>query len=50
MGIRRENLATLFQPFRQLDTGLARQHEGTGLGLAILSARCTRPLIPWPKS
>jgi signal transduction histidine kinase len=25
----------LFQPFRQLDTGLTRQHEGTGLGLAI---------------
>ena len=25
----------LFQPFRQLDAGLTRQHEGTGLGLAI---------------
>ena len=35
VGIRSEDLATLFQPFRQLDTGLARQHEGTGLGLAI---------------
>jgi signal transduction histidine kinase len=35
MGIRREHLGTLFQPFRQLDAGLARQHEGTGLGLAI---------------
>ena len=35
MGIKPEHLATLFQPFRQIDTGLARQHEGTGLGLAI---------------
>ncbi len=25
----------VFQPFRQLDSGLARAHEGTGLGLAI---------------
>ena len=35
IGIRPADLATLFQPFRQIDTGLARQHEGTGLGLAI---------------
>jgi PAS domain S-box-containing protein len=35
IGIRPEDLAVLFQPFRQLDTGLPRQHEGTGLGLAI---------------
>ncbi len=35
IGIRAADLATLFQPFRQLDTGLARTHEGTGLGLAI---------------
>lgn len=35
IGIAPDDLATLFQPFRQLDTGLARQHEGTGLGLAI---------------
>jgi signal transduction histidine kinase len=35
MGIRPEDLATLFRPFHQLDTGLARQHEGTGLGLSI---------------
>ncbi len=34
-GIRPEDLDKLFQPFRQLDTGLMRQHEGTGLGLAI---------------
>ena len=35
IGIRPEDLATLFQPFRQIDAGLARQHEGTGLGLTI---------------
>ena len=35
IGIKRDDLATLFQPFRQLDSGLARQHDGTGLGLAI---------------
>jgi len=34
-GIKRGDMAKLFQPFRQLDTGLTRQHEGTGLGLAI---------------
>jgi|WetSurMetagenome_2_1015567.scaffolds.fasta_scaffold57541_2 signal transduction histidine kinase len=34
-GIRSMDLDKLFQPFRQLDTGLTRQHEGTGLGLAI---------------
>lgn len=35
IGIKRDDLAILFQPFRQIDTGLSRQHEGTGLGLAI---------------
>jgi PAS domain S-box-containing protein len=35
IGMRGDDLATLFRPFRQLDTGLGRQHEGTGLGLAI---------------
>jgi signal transduction histidine kinase len=35
IGIRAEDLSKLFQPFRQLDSGLQRQHEGTGLGLAI---------------
>lgn len=35
IGIKPDDVATLFQPFRQLDAGLTRQHEGTGLGLAI---------------
>ncbi len=35
IGIKAEHLEKLFQPFRQLDMGIARQHEGTGLGLSI---------------
>jgi len=35
IGIKPEDLITLFQPFRQIDSGLGRVHEGTGLGLAI---------------
>jgi PAS domain S-box-containing protein len=35
IGIKPEDLSVLFQPFRQIDSGLTRQHEGTGLGLAI---------------
>lgn len=35
IGIRKEDLKKLFQPFRQMDSGLQRRHEGTGLGLAI---------------
>ncbi len=35
LGITPEQLPELFQPFRQLDYGLARRHEGTGLGLTI---------------
>ncbi len=35
IGIQSADLATLFQPFRQVGSGLARSHEGTGLGLAI---------------
>ncbi|MES1187893.1 MAG: ATP-binding protein, partial [Myxococcales bacterium] len=34
-GLKPEHLSKLFQPFSQIDTGLARQHEGTGLGLVI---------------
>jgi signal transduction histidine kinase len=35
VGIAPEDMAKLFQPFRQVDSTLARKHEGTGLGLAI---------------
>jgi len=35
IGIEPHEIANLFQPFRQVDGGLSRQHEGTGLGLAI---------------
>ena len=35
IGIKPEEQGKLFQPFRQIDTGLTRQYEGTGLGLAI---------------
>ena len=35
IGILPEDMAMLFQPFRQVDSALSRQHEGTGLGLAI---------------
>jgi signal transduction histidine kinase len=35
IGIKPEDLAIVFQPFRQVDSGTTRHHEGTGLGLAI---------------
>jgi PAS domain S-box-containing protein len=36
VGIPADDLPRLFQPFVQLDAGLARQHAGTGLGLALV--------------
>ena len=36
IGIRREELGRLFQPFVQLDSGPSRKYEGTGLGLALV--------------
>ncbi len=35
IGIRPEDMGKLFQTFRQIDSGIARQQEGTGLGLSI---------------
>lgn len=35
MGIKPEDMAVLFTPFRQIDSELSRKHDGTGLGLAI---------------
>ena len=35
IGMRQEELSQIFQPFHQVDTGLARKREGTGLGLSI---------------
>jgi PAS domain S-box-containing protein len=35
IGIQPQDLAKLFQPFRQIETGLDRRVEGTGLGLSI---------------
>ena len=35
IGIRPEDMQTLFKPFKQIDTGISRQYEGTGLGLSI---------------
>ncbi len=37
IGIREGDIGKIFQPFTQIDTGTARNHEGTGLGLAISS-------------
>ena len=36
IGIAAENMPTLFQAFRQIDSSLARKFEGTGLGLAMV--------------
>ena len=36
VGMSKEDLGRLFQPFVQLDSGLARSYGGTGLGLALV--------------
>lgn len=38
MGIPTEQLATIFEPFRQADQTITRSQSGTGLGLAITDA------------
>jgi PAS domain S-box-containing protein len=35
-GVAREDVKRIFEPFVQLDAGLARQNEGSGLGLALV--------------
>lgn len=37
IGISEDDLSKLFQPFMQLDSGLARESTGTGLGLALVA-------------
>ncbi len=36
IGIAADKLGLLFQPFTQIDSGLARQYGGTGLGLSLV--------------
>jgi signal transduction histidine kinase len=36
IGIAREMLPLVFEPFRQIDSALARKYEGTGLGLSLV--------------
>jgi PAS domain S-box-containing protein len=38
IGISEDALPHLFQPFSQIDSGLARRFEGTGLGLAMVKS------------
>jgi signal transduction histidine kinase len=38
IGIAEEHLGKVLEPFYQVDSSLARQHEGTGLGLTVVAA------------
>jgi signal transduction histidine kinase len=35
IGIKTEDMETIFQAFRQIDSGMTRKYDGTGLGLSI---------------
>jgi signal transduction histidine kinase len=35
IGIKDEDMETIFKSFRQIDSGISRKYEGTGLGLSI---------------
>jgi signal transduction histidine kinase len=35
MGIKDEDMETIFKSFRQIDSGISRKYDGTGLGLSI---------------
>ncbi len=35
IGIKPNDMETMFETFRQIDSGLSRKYEGTGLGLSI---------------
>ncbi len=35
MGIKKEEIEKLFQPFQQIDMSITKEHEGTGLGLYL---------------
>lgn len=35
IGIKEEDMGTLFQKFTQLETGTTRKYGGTGIGLAV---------------
>lgn len=35
IGIKKEDIPVLFNPFHQVDNGIAKRYEGTGLGLSI---------------
>ncbi|HMV29878.1 MAG TPA: ATP-binding protein, partial [Anaerolineales bacterium] len=37
IGIKADDLSHIFQPFIQLNSGLARESSGTGLGLALVA-------------
>ena len=38
IGMDKSEIRAALQPFRQIDSGLARRHEGTGLGLPLVKA------------